>query len=151
MGFERFRRFLSSRFRLPRHVSHLGYPSSFALTPCVALTLADSSPMLETIIAGFDDYTNDQRGDVGSWVRLASIASVSDFLSTIPLDQLLQDQLLTQERLDRIVASLLKQGVERLDNVRESSGLVLEMIAGTAALYSGEVVLRGQDLFGKMR
>ena len=114
----------------------------------VALLSTDATAILETIITGFDDYTNDQRGDVGSWVRLASITSTSELFSTV---RLFEAQLLTQERLDRIVASLLKQGVERLDNVREASGMVLESIVGIAALYSGEVTLRGQDLFDKMR
>ena len=106
--------------------------------------------MLESIIAGFDDYTNDQRGDVGSWVRLAAIASISNLFAAA-FERLVEMDLLTQERLDRIVAALLKQGVERLDNVREASGVVLEMIAGAVAVQSSKVELRGRDQFRKLR
>ena len=142
MAFERFLQSWSIRFktRLGVRCSYCSETESDSL-----VVLSEGVAILETIIAGFDDYTNDQRGDVGSWVRLASIASISKILP------LAQGDLLTQERLDRIVASLLKQTVERLDNVREAAGVLLESIAGTAALYAGNAKLRGQDLFREMR
>lgn len=74
----------------------------------------------DVIVAGFKDYTRDQRGDVGSWVRLASIGAVG---ACIPA---LGGRLLDQKRLDQTVAALLKMGVERLDGVREAAGKTLE-------------------------
>ena len=81
--------------------------------------------MLESLLAGLKDYTSDERGDVGSWIRvacvrgLASIAealicnasAIPDFAGYLPV-----------AKYHELVAGILKQGVERLDNVRQQAG-----------------------------
>ncbi|CAG7853286.1 Tubulin-specific chaperone D AltName: Full=Beta-tubulin cofactor D; Short=tfcD; AltName: Full=SSD-1; AltName: Full=Tubulin-folding cofactor D [Serendipita indica DSM 11827] len=72
---------------------------------------------------GLEDYTVDERGDVGSWVRIACIKGIGDIIlilleykpsnpwGWLPLDDYIQ-----------LWAGLLKQGAERLDNVRADVG-----------------------------
>ncbi|KAG0693184.1 ARM repeat-containing protein [Suillus ampliporus] len=89
------------------------------------LTAGSMCGAFDALDSGLDDYTMDERGDVGSWVRMACIqglasifedlfrvsASIPEFASYLPA-----------ERYHSIVARLLRQGVERLDNVRQITG-----------------------------
>jgi hypothetical protein len=81
--------------------------------------------MFRSLIAGLQDYTVDERGDVGSWVRLSCIQGLGEFI------RLLTGRARSSEKLQvwippadyhLAVAGLLKQGVERLDNVRQQAG-----------------------------
>lgn len=82
-----------------------------------------------SILLAFQDYTVDHRGDVGSWVRLRAIQATSLCLTNHTTKEGLK--MIDQETFDRFVANLLKQGVERLDNVRQAAGKVLlDIVAG---------------------
>lgn len=79
----------------------------------------------ESIFRGFNDYSVDQRGDVGSWIRLASVSAVRRILA-----RLTAYSMLDQATVDKAIAACLKQAMERLDSVREVAGLALtEIIA----------------------
>ncbi|KZT60321.1 ARM repeat-containing protein [Calocera cornea HHB12733] len=86
---------------------------------------------LRVIHEGLRDYTTDQRGDVGSWIRLEALKALGTVLARIfqtctelrvPLHWLASDQ------IHQLLAVLLKQGVERLDTVRDKAGLQLAAI-----------------------
>ncbi|SCV68104.1 BQ2448_225 [Microbotryum intermedium] len=77
-----------------------------------------------SILVAFQDYTVDHRGDVGSWVRLSAIHATSLCLSSRSTSTTMD-----QKMFDQLVASLLKQAVGRLDNVRQAAGEVLLDIA----------------------
>lgn len=84
-----------------------------------------ANQLLDALIFGLEDYTIDARGDVGSWIRIACIqglkttiellvkhsASLPTFASYLP-----------QEKYHRAIGGILKQGVEKLDNVRFQAG-----------------------------
>lgn len=98
---------------------------------------------MEAILMGFEDYTVDQRGDVGSWVRLASLKAIR---SCLPSQ--IEFQKTTQSLVDRCISCALKQLVERLDNVREMAAAALVTIIdstprpGTGAIcvqYADEI------------
>lgn len=99
----------------------------------------------DALLLGFSDYTTDQRGDVGSWVRVVTLTAWSTLLPALlsptpsasstsaPLDQLL---------IDGVISSMAKQAVERLDNVREVAGQALVAVwegAGEKAMRMPEV------------
>lgn len=85
------------------------------ITPTVAQSI------LSALILGLTDYTTDQRGDVGSWVRMASIRGIVDIVILLfdlaknlhPLDAWLPPTV-----LQTAIAGILRQAAERLDNVR---------------------------------
>jgi tubulin-specific chaperone D len=65
-------------------------------------------------LQGLEDFTNDQRGDVGSWVRAVSITGIGRCLEKV----ISEGKELDQESLDLIIGSLLKAFLEKIDNLR---------------------------------
>lgn len=81
--------------------------------------------MIDALQAGLEDYSTDQRGDVGSWIRIACIkglAEISELLiqnaSNVPNFA----GYFPPQRYHDALGGILKQGVERLDNVRHQAG-----------------------------
>ncbi|KAF8606944.1 ARM repeat-containing protein [Ceratobasidium sp. AG-I] len=95
-----------------------------------------------TILSGFDDYTADQRGDVGSWVRMAAlraVASISEALFLRKNDLVSFENYLPPDAWHSAVAGVLKQGVERLDNVRAVAGEQLMALIWSEPVRKGAV------------
>lgn len=81
--------------------------------------------MYSALITGLEDYTTDERGDVGSWVRIASIqglTSVSVTLLTLAKSENTYIEYIPVSQYQKAIAGILKQGVGRLDNVRQYAG-----------------------------
>ncbi|GAA6037600.1 hypothetical protein JCM8097_006134 [Rhodosporidiobolus ruineniae] len=114
--------------------------ASYHSAPSLASLLPSA---LDALLLGFSDYTTDQRGDVGSWVRISTLTAWSTLLSTLPADKLGQDL------VDRVVARMLKQAVERLDNVREVAGAALMRVWEAAGREEegGRVLLRNAEVW----
>lgn len=93
----------------------------------------------EAVLQGLGDYTTDQRGDVGSWVRSASLASLAILLRADGA----RDHVVSEEMVIRTVAAILKQGVEKLDSKREVAGRALKDVL---AAVDGRQVLPEEDL-----
>lgn len=81
--------------------------------------------LFDALLAGLEDYTTDERGDVGSWIRIACVKGLAATIElliahahSIPSF----DQYLPPEKYHAAIAGILKQGVERLDNVRQQAG-----------------------------
>ncbi|GAA5901804.1 hypothetical protein JCM6882_008678 [Rhodosporidiobolus microsporus] len=116
------------------------------LTPAIA----PLRPAIFTaLLLGFSDYTTDQRGDVGSWVRIATLNSWSCllpalFVSSSPASgDVAPPSPPSEELADKVVACMAKQAVERLDNVREVAGKALMRVWGGP----GEKVLRKGEVW----
>lgn len=81
--------------------------------------------MTDALLDGLTDYTSDERGDVGSWVRIACVKGLASFIRTLITEAAalpsLSDYLPPRSFHDAI-GGILKQGVERLDNVRQQAG-----------------------------
>ncbi|KAH8998594.1 TBCD protein [Lactarius akahatsu] len=81
--------------------------------------------MYNALILGLEDYTTDERGDIGSRVRIASIqglASVSLALLTLVKSDTAYFEYFPADLYQEAIAGILKQGVERLDSVRQQAG-----------------------------
>jgi tubulin-specific chaperone D len=81
--------------------------------------------MYNALISGLDDYTVDERGDVGSWIRIASIqglTSVFVTLLTLAKTDATHIDYIPAGLYQKAIAGILKQGVGRLDNVRQQAG-----------------------------
>jgi len=81
--------------------------------------------LFDALIHGLEDYSADERGDVGSWIRVACIQglttfSLNMFSQTTPPSLFLE--CFPSEKYQSAVAGILKQGVERLDKVRREAG-----------------------------
>ncbi|POW16356.1 hypothetical protein PSTT_01484 [Puccinia striiformis] len=86
------------------------------------------SRLLKVFFDGLSNYTNDQRGDVGSWVRTSSLKSLEQIIdiytkscithenhhSKSPLLELDQDFLISQ-----IFSGIIRQSLDYIDSVRQ--------------------------------
>ncbi|WVF65933.1 hypothetical protein IAT40_000671 [Kwoniella sp. CBS 6097] len=98
---------------------------------------AQLSSILAALLAGLDDYTTDQRGDVGSWVRSTSLNSLGRIISSIPHDS----GIITKETLAPIIGGTIKQGVEKLESVRGEAALALARIKESGWTWEGQNAL----------
>ncbi|KZT73795.1 ARM repeat-containing protein [Daedalea quercina L-15889] len=81
--------------------------------------------MIDAMQDGLTDYTSDERGDVGSWVRIACVKGLTSFAEILfPAASSLQNyaEYFPSAKYHAAVGGILKQGVERLDNVRQLAG-----------------------------
>lgn len=80
-----------------------------------------------------DDYTTDQRGDVGSWVRLAALRGLRE------LSQ--RGKVPSEVVFHAAVAAVGKQTMERIDHLRAEAALtLLTFYAGLPAPHGSELI-----------
>lgn len=87
----------------------------------------DINGIIELLEAGTDDYTFDERGDVGASLRATSFERLTDLANTSHQEPR-EDGTRYAELVERLVHALLKQSCERMDNVRERAGACLERL-----------------------
>eukprot|EP01119_Soliformovum_irregulare_P014237 TRINITY_DN3884_c2_g1_i1.p1 TRINITY_DN3884_c2_g1~~TRINITY_DN3884_c2_g1_i1.p1 ORF type:complete len:1072 (-),score=395.86 TRINITY_DN3884_c2_g1_i1:58-3273(-) len=83
------------------------------------LNLELSKKILNGMLESMRDFSVDNRGDVGSWVREASMKAI------VPLvQQLVQvgGEFWTEEDCTSVIQGLLQQSMEKIDRIREISG-----------------------------
>lgn len=77
--------------------------------------------ILECFIEGLKDYTSDSRGDIGAWVREASMIGLQVITQcAVKADE----NLLTPELVTTIMACISQQAVEKIDRTRGHAGHV---------------------------
>ncbi|CAG8620624.1 15997_t:CDS:10, partial [Racocetra fulgida] len=84
--------------------------------------------IINAYFMGLEDYSTDQRGDVGSWVREACMNGFSEIcplIARLDLNNPSCEPWLSDELSTKIFAKLLKQSVERIDKIRSCAGRVL--------------------------
>ncbi|KAG2129100.1 TBCD protein [Suillus clintonianus] len=112
--------------------------------------------VLDALDSGLDDYTMDERGDVGSWVRMACIqglASIFEDLFRVSGSTPGFASYLPAQRYHSVIARILRQGVERLDNVRQIAGhclLRLFRIPLPSVPHQEEWRIKGSELMMKL-
>lgn len=95
------------------------------LTNSLELNPTTVRQLIDALLEGLTDYSVDERGDVGSWIRIASIKGLASFAETLFSCRKVMNNLevyFTPEKYHDAVSGILKQGVERLDNVRLHAG-----------------------------
>lgn len=85
--------------------------------------------ILDALCTGMNDYTTDERGDIGSWVREASMISASKLVECI-YDGLPETEYAkfvgeTDEVLFRVLKCVLQQCCSRIDRTRVVAGKTL--------------------------
>ncbi|KAF9171818.1 hypothetical protein BGX21_001107 [Mortierella sp. AD011] len=103
-----------------------------------------SSEILQVYFSGLQDYSIDHRGDVGSWIREASMMGLEvmvplvarlDYEAIESSGQQHIRYLSDQDHTD-VIARLLQQSVEKIDRIREKAASVMVTILYARA--SGE-------------
>ncbi|PSR74806.1 hypothetical protein PHLCEN_2v9520 [Hermanssonia centrifuga] len=108
------------------------------------------------MLAGLEDYTTDERGDVGSWIRIVCVKGLASFAEILITDAAAMPhfaEYLPASRYHDAVAGILKQGVERLDNVRQQAGeqlLRLLVLPSPAVPQSEAWLIEGDHLMKEL-
>jgi len=115
-------------------MSKTGYPIVSQVTLWALLLtpklVTDISPefmakFLDALLEGLAEYTTDERGDVGSWIRTSWVLGLSTFVQVLFAHSKALPKFIEYfppEKYHAAIGGILKQGVERLDNVRQQTG-----------------------------
>lgn len=76
--------------------------------------------ILECLFECSQDYSNDKRGDVGSWIRMACMHSLLDISQS--------SYVLTEQMWEKVFCVLLRQLVEKIDRLRQIAGDIIEKL-----------------------
>jgi hypothetical protein len=99
------------------------------------VTTESYSAIVHALITALDDYTTDQRGDVGSWIRIAALHSLG---RVVPLSVSSGSPRIAERQLDDIIGGAVRLGVEKLEPVRGEAARCL------AALRQGGIEWEGK-------
>src|ERR1700753_3387804 len=80
----------------------------------------------DALLEGLADYTTDERGDVGSWIRISCVLALSQLVQILfTHSESLPNfvEYLPPKKYQAAIGGILKQSVERLDNVRQQAGI----------------------------
>ncbi|KAL0578630.1 hypothetical protein V5O48_003373 [Marasmius crinis-equi] len=110
--------------------------------------------LVDALLDGLTDYSVDERGDVGSWVRIACLRGLNTFMELVlgtVRDLPAPEEYLPPAKFQRVVQGVLKQGVERLDNVRLEAGQAFRNILSVTSVsdYDRWKVVN-QTFFGEL-
>ena len=73
-----------------------------------------------TFLKALTDYSTDQRGDIGSWIRIAGLTALSRAIATAVTLPGTHDWV-SQRDFDAAIDGIVKLGVEKLEPVRAAS------------------------------
>lgn len=72
--------------------------------------------VVDCLLKALDEYTLDNRGDIGAWVREAAMSSLYEIVTECP------PELLSSEHVHEIVVGFMQQAVEKIDRTRGLGG-----------------------------
>lgn len=72
--------------------------------------------VMDCMLLALDEYTLDNRGDIGAWVREAAMTALYEILNQCPKD------LLTAQQVHQTVVRFMQQAVEKIDRTRGLAG-----------------------------
>jgi len=93
--------------------------------------------MVQAAIVALSDYSTDQRGDVGSWIRITGLSALGQMLS-VPTIYSQIDQV----TLDSAIGGIIKQGVEKLEPCRSQAYATMAQLRQSGVHWSGQEAMR---------
>lgn len=93
---------------------------SIGINDISKMHLLDDDKALDTIFhclfLALNEYTIDNRGDIGAWVREAAMNALYKLVVTMP------QEILDEKKVHDVVSGLLQQAVEKIDRTRALAG-----------------------------
>merc|ERR1712032_1308008 len=90
-----------------------------------AISPAMYQKIFRGMLAALEDYSVDNRGDVGSWVRESALLCLTRLTLQLSAKTSEEEPFLTEENITNLVAGILKQCVEKIDKIRLVAGSML--------------------------
>lgn len=75
----------------------------------------------DSFLNGLKEYTLDNRGDIGAWVREASMAGLETLTLLLRTHKI---EFLTPDLVRKIIAGIGQQAVEKIDRTRALAGRI---------------------------
>ncbi|XP_061386956.1 tubulin-specific chaperone D [Musca vetustissima] len=75
--------------------------------------------VIDCYLKAMDEYTLDNRGDIGAWVREAAMSAIFELIKICPKD------ILQPQQIHQIVVGFMQQAVEKIDRTRGLAGRLL--------------------------
>ncbi|KAF7825369.1 Tubulin-folding cofactor D [Senna tora] len=116
-----------------------------------SLFLLIKNEVMTTLFRALDDYSVDNRGDVGSWVREAALDGLEKCTYMLCKRDLLTDDRLNKNQdlplfdenlASSLVGGICKQAVEKMDKLREAAANVLYRILYNQMVYIPHIPFR---------
>lgn len=85
------------------------------------LTDAQINKICNCFFNGLNEYTQDKRGDIGAWVREASMTALQTLTMLLVKHKV---AFLTETLITKITANIAQQAVERIDRTRALAGRI---------------------------
>jgi tubulin-specific chaperone D len=104
--------------------------------PTAALSAGEYSQVFNALLRGMGDFCTDNRGDVGSWVRTASMTSAYSLLD-LALGCATPGEFVSEELCTRMVSTLIEESCEKLDRVRGVAGEIFWKVVHDTRLPAG--------------
>jgi hypothetical protein len=89
--------------------------------------------IVQAAINALSDYSTDQRGDIGSWIRITGLAALNQMLSVPTIYGQLD-----QDMVDSAIGGIVKQGVEKLEPCRSQAYTTLSQLRQSGVTWSGQ-------------
>lgn len=120
----------------------------YAIMPAFGWSNADVQVTGDTVciitisfIESLSDYSTDQRGDIGSWIRIIALESLGKALS---LPQ--ASAALTRSIVDEALGGIMKQSVEKLEKCRAEACKTLQRLRSSGIRWDRSDALSFGDI-----
>lgn len=92
--------------------------------------------IVSALILALSDYSTDQRGDVGSWIRVAGVKALRLVLLHLCQrnDAERGSDTVTQETFEQIISGIARLGVEKLEPVRAAAAFAWTSLRASGAV-----------------
>lgn len=79
----------------------------------------------DCLLNGLMEYTQDNRGDIGAWVREAAMSGIQSVTILLAKSN---PNLLTKDLVTKLIAGVAQQAVEKIDRTRALAGKVFSTL-----------------------
>lgn len=104
--------------------------------PHAAVPKVTIAKAIDVFMESLGDYSTDQRGDIGSWIRIIALESLGRTLSSPQMSSIL-----TRAQLDEALGGIIKQSVEKLEPCRAEACKSLQRLRANGIRWSGDDAL----------
>jgi hypothetical protein len=99
--------------------------------------------IVQVMIDALSDYSTDQRGDIGSWIRIVGLAGLGQILSLPPVREQVPQTL-----RDIVIGGIIKQSVEKLEPCRNQAYKTMVQLRQAGVTWDGSSALSFEDTAG---
>jgi hypothetical protein len=106
--------------------------ANIAIQP-LSHTTATLHTIVQSAISALSDYSTDQRGDIGSWIRITGLAALGQMLSVSTIYSQID-----QNTLNLAIGGIIKQSMEKLEPCRSQAYTTMTQLRNSGVQWGGQ-------------